>query len=481
MRARAILLLTWILNPIQFCLSFTFMTEVPFLFFIMLGTFLYLRWLVRGNPWLLAASAASFGYAYLIRQTALLFVAAMIFSLAFLPDRSAPRARIARIASCTAMAGAFVAAYHCWVTFLASVTPALQRKFDLLRLITTEQLAGNFFGLLFYVAFMLLPLSAWMLPALPRLFRTAGPAKSLIAGGFWGALALGGSWWFYSGYSATTYLPARSFHGRMPYLLNVLYDTGLGPLTLDPTYYGAPPTPTYPTLWLAVTVLTAASLVVLGSACSLSHSRIWQGGGGPLRQGLILFSLASFLAVLTFEVVFSHRQEGGLFDRHVLAAALPALLLAALAATQGLPASGSPAVGANLRPHARLAGFLAAASCFLMLAVLAWFCVAATHDYLAWNRLRWRLGKGLLAEGTDPLLLSGGFEFNAWHNYDTFRARGNIRKVYYWWYDEPKYVIAMEPQERFRAMRSLDYFSWLHRRSFSVYLLAALPGNTGPR
>ena len=105
------------------------------------------------------------------------------------------------------------------------------------------------------------------------------------------------------------------------------------------------------------------------------------------------------------------------------------------------------------------------------LAVLAWFSVSATHDYMAWNRLRWQLGNDLLGQGVDPLTVSGGFEFNAWHNYDTFRARGNIRKVYYWWYDDLEYLITMEPQERYSVRRRLDYYSWLHRRNMPVYLL----------
>jgi len=186
---------------------------------------------------------------------------------------------------------------------------------------------------------------------------------------------------------------------------------------------------------------------------------------------LVLFSLLSVLAVTAFEVIFSHREEGGLFDRHVLTAALPALLLATSLGHAG--ETGAVEQSGAKRQAARQGGdsTIGFSAALAAIAILAWFSVSATHDYMAWNRLRWELGGDLLKQGVDPLTISGGFEFNAWHNYDTFRARGNIRKVYYWWYDDLEYLITMEPQERYCVRRRVDYYSWLHRRSLPVYLL----------
>jgi hypothetical protein len=160
-----------------------------------------------------------------------------------------------------------------------------------------------------------------------------------------------------------------------------------------------------------------------------------------------------------FEIVFSHLQEGGLFDRHLLIAALPATLLLGLLFPT-LDASGKEKQG-------KVFGAAAAGA----LVILAWFSIAATHDYLAWNRVRWDLGTGLLAQNVDPLKLSAGFEFNAWQNYDTFRARGNVGKVYYWWYDKRDYLISMKPEAGYRIVRQENYFSWLHRRSIPLYAL----------
>jgi len=466
-----VVVFSWIFNPIQFWLSFTFMTEVPFLFFVALGTYFFFRSASSGNRWALVACGAAFGYAFLIRQTAILFIAALLILLAFVGNGTTLRDRILRVTAFALAAGAFVAAYQAWAIRGEGATPAVQRKFELIRHITPAQLTGNFFGILFYLSFMLVPLWICLLPRFCRLVREAGVARSIVVVGGWGAVTSCGLWWFSAHCAWSPYLPAKSFHARMPFLLNVLYDTGLGPVTLDPTYYGPPATPVHPGLWSVVTILTAVGVVILGSIFTLGTPSVLARRTPPANRHLVLFLLMSVWAVTAFEVVFSHREEGGLFDRHVLTVALPVLLLAAVlgrdTAVSRMRQTRTDPTTARYVARSTI-GFPAALA---VVVVLAWFSVSATHDYMAWNRLRWQLGDDLLKEGVDPLTISGGFEFNAWHNYDTFRARGNIRKIYYWWYDNLEYLITMEPQERYRVRRRLDYYSWLHRRSLPVYLL----------
>jgi hypothetical protein len=90
---------------------------------------------------------------------------------------------------------------------------------------------------------------------------------------------------------------------------------------------------------------------------------------------------------------------------------------------------------------------------------------------MEWNRVRWSLGRELLERGVDPLRIVGGFEFNAWNNYDAFAARGNIGSVHYWWYDRRDYLISMTPQEGYRVLQTKSYFSWVHRQPVYLYLL----------
>ena len=62
---------------------------------------------------------------------------------------------------------------------------------------------------------------------------------------------------------------------------------------------------------------------------------------------------------------------------------------------------------------------------FVLLLTYAVFSVAATHDYLAWNRVRWTALQQLINESKSPIShIQGGFEFYGWYRYD----KGPTRK-----------------------------------------------------
>jgi hypothetical protein len=158
--------------------------------------------------------------------------------------------------------------------------------------------------------------------------------------------------------------------------------------------------------------------------------------------------------------VFSHIQEGGLFDRHILIVSFLFCLLLGILSGEGTGEIRESRIG--------LARFIPAG---IAIAALGAFCVGATHDYMEWNRIRWDMGRALLERGVDPLTIAGGFEFNAWNNYDTFVARGNIARVYHWWYDRPDYIISMAPLDGYQIRQAGQYFSWIHRCPVSLYVL----------
>ena len=446
-----IVVLAWIFNPIQFSLSFTYMTEIPFAFFTGLGLLAMVRYLETGRIASLVASASALGFSALIRQMAALFIAPLFLGLS-LPQPGRPwRQSLWRAVLFAASTVPFLAVYYLWLARRGGPTPAARRKFELLSQLTTEQVIGNSYGLLFYVCFMLLPLLLYVVPSLRSSWKEAArPFRILSLVGTLSFIGLG-LWWF-RGYSSPDYFPSRAYHGRMPFLLNILYDTGLGPLTLDPTYYASIPTPVYPAVWILVTIAVAGGLAVLALSCLLGGKRAADSGG---RDRTVLFVTGgAFLLIAAFEIVFSHLQEGGLFDRHMLAAAYPLALFVAVLHRRSATA-------------ARATTLLAC----LLTGGLAYFSVTATHDYLAWNRIRWEMGNELLAQGVDSLNIAGGFEFNGWHNYDTFRARGNVERVFHWWYDEPIYLISMSVEPGYRIVRRAEYASWLHRRPIGLYLL----------
>jgi len=443
-----ILLVAWVFNPLQFCLSFTYMTEIPFLFFVAVSGYLFVLYLDRPSTGLLVLCAASLGYAFLIRQTALVFLLALACGVIC-------RSRLRQTLPAAAVAAGFIAAYGLWLLARGSSPLALHRKFELLPSVTARQIAGNSYGMLFYLAFMLAPVWLFLIPSLWRRARSVRPVPRIGVAVAWSACVAAGLGWFAAHCLHAEYLPSSAYHARMPFLLNVLYDTGLGPITLDPAYFGPPPTPIHPRVWIAVTAVVALGALACGLLCvfGLIQRR-------PYRKPLLVFAGLAFLGLALVETVFSHLQEGGLFDRHVLIVAFPFCLLLGLF-------SGETA-GEGSEGRARIPALCAAA---VAVAVLGAFSVAATHDYMQWNRIRWDMGRRLLERGVDPLSIVGGFEFNAWYNYDTFLARGNIAGVHRWWFDRRDYVISMSPQAGYEVLEKKEYFSWVHRRPVALYVI----------
>jgi 4-amino-4-deoxy-L-arabinose transferase-like glycosyltransferase len=448
----SVLLLAWAFNPIQFSLSFTYMTEIPFIFFVALAVYLYALHLDTGKPLILLLSSAALGYAFLIRQTALLFVMALLCSL-LLDARKVIWTRIRQTALTAFVAGLFVAGHFIWSHSGAGTTEALQRKFDLLNHLSARQLIGNSYGVLFYLAFMLMPVLIFLFAYMRRGIQGSSSMLRVGIPALGCAIAAVGIWWFHAGYKPAEYLPASSYHARMPFLLNLLYDTGLGPLTLDPDYFAPPSMPTYPAVWYGITAMVAAGSVVLLALGLLGLIGMFKDKPAEKFRPVLIFAAGSSLLLALFEIVFSHLQEGGLFDRHILIVAFPLLIL----------------VGRLSKANTHVKGLAAAVAAIVLLGS---FAVAATHDYMQWNRIRWEMGRQLLAKGVDPLSIVGGFEFNAWNNYDTFVARGRTAQVSHWWYDRRDFIITMMPMDGYLIRQTRSYYSWVHQRSIEIYLIS---------
>jgi hypothetical protein len=449
----SVLLLAWIFNPLQFNLSFSFMTEIPFLFFITLAIFLYIIFLDVRKSYILGFAAAVLGYACLIRQTAIIFVIALICSVVA-DSQTALLKRVRQTALVVLSAGVFIAGYYLWVASSGGSGSAVHRKFELLQRLSSKQIIGNSYGIYFYSAFMILPALLFLFSSRHRISWnvTKKIGAGILAG--WLVITIVGLCWFYAHADAQN-LPSATFHARMPFLLNVLYDSGLGPITLDPTYFGPSLTPLHTNAWSIVTIAVAIAAIWMGSICVFGLIQLRKAQS--LRRPLLIFSGMAWIGVVSFEIIFSHLEEGGLFDRHILTAVLPFCLLLILFA------------GAVERGENRIRFPVITIACVALFAYMV-FSVAATHDYMQWNRIRWDMGESLIAAGVDPLNIVGGFEFNAWHNYDAFSNRGDSSKVPPWWYDRRDYVIAMAPESGYRIMKKQEYFSWVHRCPVPIYL-----------
>jgi len=88
----------------------------------------------------------------------------------------------------------------------------------------------------------------------------------------------------------------------------------------------------------------------------------------------------------------------------------------------------------------------------MLVLVYATVAVAATHDYLAWNRARWMATRTLMEAGVSPHQIDGGYEFNGWYLSDPNYQREPNKS--YWWVDDDEYVIASLHRARSKDIES---------------------------
>jgi len=158
---------------------------------------------------------------------------------------------------------------------------------------------------------------------------------------------------------------------------NALTTFGVGPCWMFARGFGLPSLP--PAVWFAVTCAALIGSgwffrICLSGARRLARFRL------HLSERDRRFHFALSLCVLLQMTIFASVT---LYDRYFLPF-LPPLLV--IAADRFRPREPSPRTA------------LAA----VVLCLFAWYSVAATHDYLEWNRQRWQLVRELTAKGVSP-------------------------------------------------------------------------------
>ncbi|AKF03096.1 glycosyltransferase family 39 protein [Sandaracinus amylolyticus] len=239
----------------------------------------------------------------------------------------------------------------------------------------------------------------------------------------------------------------------MPLTGNVWIETGIGPYTLDGDAPRAPHV-----VWIAITGIGVAAawlmLVVLGRALRARlgwheatptirarAKRAWSA----LREGEMPIWIALFLTALIgyapTAVVY-----GPFFDRYLLGQ-LPFVL--ALLALEIVPTPSDRRV-------------LALGSVFVVASAL--FSIAATHDYLAWQRARWALVERAAERSIARTSIDGGFEVNN-HPAPEGPPVEN---------EDAPYRLAMSPMEAHEVVEERAVDAWMPWSVRRVYLLRAL-------
>lgn len=438
-----------IANPLAMNLGYTFMTDVPFLAAMALAGFCYLRALAAPRAsWLLAGSLLG-AWGLLIRQFAVLLPLAAL--LAFLPlaFRMGRRPALRLLPPFVAPWLAAAIILH----FLPSYAGALGHVWDpdVLGYDWPERYFGGlkFYGVaLAYLALFALPLAPapawhWLRYALGSWRRRAAAVAVVF-----GALLL---------------IVCVAAPRRIPFLGNLIYDTGVGPMTMKGVFMETH-------LWRPVSIggwwWIPTLLGLLGAAWMVAATIRWivlipGDGRRPIgdarrRQQVFLMLWAVFMILALYHPWLPIR-----FDRYLLGALAPVLVLAAMA-----PGSrGRALMGVQLLAFAAMYGF----------------SVAGLQDYLAWNTARWDTVNRLMdEEGIPPTEIDAGYEFNGWYTSSQFIEKDGPSAFLKhgplgWWAVGDTWAVSWLPRPGFEKVEEVPYDSWLAGEKGKLLLLKKLP------
>lgn len=413
-------------NPFFFSLSCTFMTDVPFFTFSILATLFYCKAFRTGSwSWILTGTLFALAATF-VRQLGLMLPLA--FGLAWLFRRSGRRAEWIVAALPALLATGLFFWYSHWLSASQGLPDGygnFQKLFQRLGEAGFLEVAFYRLGILSaYLGVFLLPVSLLLFPALRR--ENSGKNSWPV----YGMLIL----------ATGAFIAAWD---KLPWG-NLLYNLGLGPKLLKDGFIQLNIRPVLPAP--AVSLLKLASLPAMWMLVFLLLKRISFREIFKLQmRPAKVFALANLGIYGVFLALDKH-----FFDRYFFQL-LPFLLILMM-----------PQKGFSYRkPLYRIA--------FSLVFLQAAFSIAATRDYLSWNRARWQaLNYLTTVKNVHPGRIDGGFEFNGWHKPG---PRDNGPWKSWWWVDRDDYVIAFGDLPNFTKEKGFAYIRWLPPGVDSVYIL----------
>jgi len=442
---RVIATLTLLATPPFIYLSFSFMTDIPALCWLIVATWFYTRALKYGAARPAVIGAASAALAFLTRQTGIflpLAFGAMV--LWRLPRMHWLKHLTAGCLLPLAVVGVYVLApgqnsVTNWATQNITLGITLREMAQpatwgvyLRRVVQASMTVGLYLAPIFLA---LLFSARKAIRALTTDSRALQVAYLVMAG---------------LGAAAIARLAAR--RELFPYLTDIWTRSGLRPyLAFVAWEAGALREEIFPR-WVFIGLTTLAGVVGLALLfLAVRHSpRLWSRRATPELHFIFLLTVAIAGPTLIFATFY---------ERYLLPLMLGALIL--------------------LLDTARQERFSVRASA-VSLAVIAAFSWALMQDYWGWNEARWRVGRELLAEGIPAHKIDGGLEWDGWYLYDvTVEYVHRTGKPFIfdpWQYVlDPEYVFTFQPLKNYRILRTVRFATWFPDGKFYLAIRAASP------
>ncbi len=230
-------------------------------------------------------------------------------------------------------------------------------------------------------------------------------------------------------------------HTRFPYMGNILYDAGLGPLTEQDRFARdlPPPSPWGENVWRWIEL-------AFGLACALWVSIRIRREGAEVALFGAGFGIISLLAT-------AQTTSPWYFERY----SIPGVVGLAIAFAALAP-----------ELHPSRVRWAAAGGAF---ALIAAFSVGAMHDQMRWQGARAALVQRTIASGVDPSIIEAGYELDGWLRTDGWLARKEPRGCihgcacnasrYGWFCRDDSYFVALNLPKGYQVIDSIKPETWL--------------------
>ncbi len=422
-------------NPLYFCLSYSYMTDIPFFALSVWAIYFFFKELGTPNTRYYLAALLFSIWATSIRQPGLVYPFAFAVIVA-LKDRSLKRAMYASLP--------FLITLGClaFYEFYLRYQIGYQKDFPNQNItffttlftdplsVVARQIAVNT-KIALYIGLYLLPLSLLILPHLTSLKKH--PKTFLVACLLISCIPL-----------LILELQGKTlpFNGG-----NILTNLGVGPALLyDHEMLKVLPFGIPPIVWKGVTVLSFFSFLVLAAfftqkAMELKYALLNPTYLPFLFMAICVIVYIPIVAMLSF------------YDRYTLPILLFALVMLF---TFQMPTLVSPQ------------------KTFLLIALLipfVFFSVSATSTYLNWNRARWQAVEELvLDKHISTKEIDGGFEVNAWYNYSTSYTADTTKQRSYWWVYKDTYAVTFSAVPGRKVLKKYPYQNTMTSTEHAIYV-----------
>jgi len=438
-------------NPIYFSLSFTFMTDVLFVTLCLWACLFFSRNLRTNAPLDCALGTALALAATFSRQLAICIPLAFCLIRLLVPQPRVPKVLTAMTPPLICVAA--LVGFLNWLRATGKLpalfgiqTNQIVQSFTSIKALMLN-IWENAFVSSAYLGLFLFPLLVLSIPSLVQartirrhvsigiglLFVVAGVCVRIRAG-----------------------LPIS-----MPLSSNIIIGSGIGPLTLRDTYLlqltNIPALPV--SFWRIVTLISLIGSVLLISRLIVEFLDIAEAllANHHLERGK---SYSPLLLLCGAVYLFPLLLLPSIFDRYLIPIAIFLML--------------SNVTTVFDRSQHALTHVPMLVLAYTVIGAFCLFSITGTHDYLAWNRLRWNALRDLTRLNRVPATeIDGGYEFNGLllydPNYDVI-AHLNDAKKSFWWVHNDTYMIAFGPVPGYRVIRQYMDRSWLEKSHRIVVL-----------